>query len=192
MAMRQLRNKGPLFFAVGVFFLLAGLAVYVKWVKPVFEPIVPKTGHEIDFVFEGVRISHLYDGKLVWVLNAAHATVDYETDRIVLTQTSGDFYEENERTVSFVADSSLFHIQASNLQLKNSEVLFYLDNAIVTLNARQIVWNSTAKTLSGRGDVRLNSRDMMMTGPLFEVSFPIQKMVFPYRSSLHFYTQDGR
>ena len=95
-----------------------------------------------DFVFENIVVSHFNDGVLEAEVKAHHASIDKDSNEIVLRDSKGSFYFEDKSFLTFNATNTNYDLQTRRWQ-------FDLPYMVYVKQKKPLIWFDSKKILVG-------------------------------------------
>ncbi|MSR88150.1 MAG: hypothetical protein EXS67_00660 [Candidatus Margulisbacteria bacterium] len=169
------RCKQSLFYVVGLSCFSA--IIFFSLIEPNLPLPVGTSEKRADFAFEGVRLSQLELGQVVWTMVAQKATVEKKANRAILKDVTGVFYKKEVIVLSVVSPLCHLDMDASDLSLENSKAVFHVNDRQVLLEASQLDWHAGSQQFEGRGLVKIQSDGLVMKGDMFKVDLPSQTLM---------------
>ncbi len=168
------RCKQTLFYVLGL--SCFGAIIFFSLIEPNLSLPVASSVKRADFEFEGVRLSQLELGHVVWSMVAEKATVEKKSNRATLRDVKGSFYQKDAVVLSLVSPLCHLDMDASDLSLENSKAVFHVNDRQVLLESSQLNWHAGAQQFEGRGLVKIQSDGLVMKGDYFNVDLPSQTL----------------
>ena len=127
--------------------------------------------------YTGNTISEERNGVKIWEMTAEEILVDTETQDLTLKNLSGKFYQADGKIVNIKAPEGFYQAKEKNIKMDGGVNVESSDGA--KLEAKRLLWQSAAATLTGEENVRLTKDDTVAVADKIESSdgFDIVKLI---------------
>jgi len=166
---------------LGIACVVAYLFFVVLYKPKLFIPPV-KAANLPDFLFEDVTISRINNGKLVWELESAKASVSKADQKVVLDGVKGDFLTLKDAPISFNSKSADYFMDDPKLSMKYAVATIKYEDDPITLHAETLVWSEKSNELIGQGGIKIVSPKIDLYGETFVVNIPAQRIKINHKA----------
>jgi len=139
-------------------------------------PLIPKKEKKPDFTFENVKISQLDQGKVKWVLYANDAEIDKDKGITRLKTVKGTLFNNLQKNLVFTSPTATLSSVNGVIRLAKTQATVYGSGMPVTMSCNAMVWNSKKHRLIGKGDIRIHTDTISITGRMFQADIPVTKI----------------
>ena len=153
----QKKTKLSLIFISSLFVLIIIAFLFAKnWTKNFYAYLNEHGSIEYAKVND-VVITETKEGIKDWELYAA--TAEYDTDKTIVTLTDivGNYYRDNEVTMSFISPYGTYNTETKEVQLFDTVKIIGKDN--IKLTASKISWVTTEDIIRAEGSVVVNQNN---------------------------------
>ena len=164
------------FFTYGVGLGCFSAIVFFSLIEPNLPLPVVADSDRPDFLFEGIRLSQLEEGKLVWEMTADVATVRKSDHVAHLSRVDGTFYTNGRPVFNVKGPSCVLDLKSSDLSLFRSNAVFFQTKKPVLLTATILRWISDEQRFFGTDGVTIKSPGFMIRGDYFYVDIPTEHL----------------
>lgn len=145
-----------------------------------FEPKLnlapPKEEGLPDFSFEGVLITEVHNGDVLWQVFSDEASIFDEENYIQLDHSHGSVFENEREIVAFKAPLGLFYLSDNQLSLTDAESVLYFETNTMNIEAKELNWDLTQQEMIGEGLVFVQSDLITLSGETLYLDYHHNKV----------------
>lgn len=141
-----------------VLLLLLGIVAFVfagKWTKD-FQKYLTSQGSVEYAKANDIVITETKDGIKYWEMYAATGEYDAENVQATLTDIVGNYYQNNEVVMSFIAPTGVYNSNTKEISLLGNVKIVGKENAEITAN--KISWVFTENIIKAEGNVVISKK----------------------------------
>jgi len=171
-------ENGTLYFLGGTLVFIVLLSLFVTFVQPTLDLPMVRNGKFPDFRFEGVRLTHFDDGKILWEINANQADVNNDDKVVVLKQSTGNIYSGHDQSnsIGFHAVKVNYFLEKRIMRFERATTNFVIGDKAYSLFALSLDWDAEYSRFSGKRGIVLKSNSIEVAGDSFLADLPIRQM----------------
>jgi LPS export ABC transporter protein LptC len=130
-------------------------------------------------------ITETRDGHKYWEVYAKEGEYDSSKNLVILKDTMGNFYQDNEVVMSFKAPRGTYNSLEKEIKLLDNAEILSKDDFFITAN--QIIWKGTIDEIVAKGNVKVVKSSELVTysdKSVFNKEFTIFKIIGNTKSEM--------
>ena len=132
--------------------------------------------------FSSSSITEEQNGRRTWELTADTIETLEQNKKISLAKVTGTFYQENNGSISMVADNAFLDTVTKNIDLSGQVKFTSSEGA--TLTSPQAFWNNVTHLFTASGGIVFVRDDVVITGESVEADNDLKKVIVKGRAHL--------